>query len=143
MALDQLSKSAVDAHLPYGANIPITGFFNLVHAWNTGAAFSLLANAAGWQRYLFIALALGVSLWLAWVLRKPLPRLEAAAYSLILGGALGNAVDRVSRGYVVDYLDLHLGGWHWPAFNLADIGITTGAGAVLISAWLDRNRGRQ
>jgi signal peptidase II len=112
----------------------LTGFFNVVHVWNTGAAFSFLANAGGWQRYFFIALAFGVSIWLTLALRKPLRALEAGAYSLILGGALGNAVDRLLRGHVVDYLDFHLGGWHWPAFNVADIGIVCGALLMVVSS---------
>ncbi|MGX6566728.1 signal peptidase II [Cupriavidus necator] len=124
---DISSKAAVTALMPYGQSIPLTGFFNLVHTWNTGAGFSFLANAGGWQRYLFVLFALGVSIWLVLELRKPLPALQALAYSLILGGALGNAVDRVMRGHVVDYLDFHLGGWHWPAFNAADVGIVCGA----------------
>ena len=103
----------------------------LVHVWNSGAAFSLLADAGGWQRWFFIALATGVSAWLALALIKPRLPLEAAAYCLILGGALGNLTDRVFRGYVVDSLDFHWGGWHWPAFNLADLAITLGVGLFI------------
>jgi signal peptidase II len=134
LALDVASKAAISALMPYGESIPLTGFFNVVHVWNTGAAFSFLANAGGWQRYFFIALAFGVSIWLTLALRKPLRALEAGAYSLILGGALGNAVDRLLRGHVVDYLDFHLGGWHWPAFNVADIGIVCGALLMVVSS---------
>ena len=83
----------------------------------------------------FIAIALGVSLWLALALLKPMPALQAAAYSLILGGALGNVLDRIGRGYVVDYLDVHWRDWHWPAFNLADVGITCGAALLLATAF--------
>lgn len=136
LAADVASKAAVHALLPYGQAIPLTGFFNLVHARNTGAAFSFLAGAGGWQRYVFLALACAVSLWLALELRKALPRWQAWAYSLILGGALGNAFDRTLRGYVVDYLDFHWGGWHWPAFNMADIGIVCGAALfIAVSVW--------
>lgn len=134
LALDVASKEAVSTLMPYGQSIPLTGFFNLVHAWNTGAAFSFLADAGGWQRYFFIALAFGISIWLALELRKPLPALQAWAYSLIMGGALGNAVDRLLRGHVVDYLDFHLGGWHWPAFNVADIGIVFGAALLVLGS---------
>lgn len=134
LAMDVASKAAISALMPYGESIPLTGFFNVVHVWNTGAAFSFLANAGGWQRYFFIALAFGVSIWLTLALRKPLPALEAGAYSLILGGALGNAVDRLLRGHVVDYLDFHMGGWHWPAFNVADIGIVCGALLMVVSS---------
>lgn len=131
-AADQISKLAVSMLMPYGQSIPLTGFFNLVHLWNTGAAFSLLADAGGWQRYFFIVLTLAVSIVLALMLRKPRPRAEALSYSLILGGALGNGFDRVVRGHVVDYLDFYWQSWHWPAFNLADTGITCG---VLLLLW--------
>jgi len=134
LGLDVSSKAAISTLMPYGESIPLTGFFNLVHVWNTGAAFSFLANAGGWQRYFFIALAFGVSIWLTLELRKPRPALEVVAYSLILGGALGNAVDRLLRGHVVDHLDFHLGGWHWPAFNVADIGIVCGALLMVLTS---------
>ena len=137
-ALDQLIKVTVQVQLPYGASIPITSFWNLVHVGNTGAAFSMLAEAGGWQRHFLVALALGVSMWLGWMLRRPLPAFEATAYSLIAGGALGNVVDRVFRGHVVDFLDFHWGAWHWPAFNLADTAITLGAVTLLIWAWSAR-----
>jgi signal peptidase II len=129
--LDQGTKQLVEARLEYAQVIPVTAFFNLVHVWNSGAAFSLLADAGGWQRWFFIALATGVSAWLALALLKPRLPLEAAAYCLILGGALGNLADRVFRGYVVDSLDFHWGGWHWPAFNFADVAITLGVGIFL------------
>ena len=132
LILDATSKAAISTLMKYGASIPLTGYFNLVHARNTGAAFSFLANAGGWQRYFFIALAFGVSIWLTLELRKQLPTLSAWAYSLILGGALGNAIDRLLRGHVIDYLDFHLGGWHWPAFNAADIGIVCGAVLLVV-----------
>lgn len=125
--LDQSAKQLVHTTLEYAQVIPVTSFFNLVHVWNTGAAFSFLADAGGWQRWLFIALATGVSAWLAWALLKPRVQLEATAYCLVLGGALGNLADRVFRGYVVDSLDFHWRGWHWPAFNVADVAITCGA----------------
>ncbi len=136
---DQAIKYAVQTGLPYDASIFITSFFNLVHRWNTGAAFSFLADAGGWQRYFFSAVALAVAAVLAWMLRKPLPKIEALAYSLILGGALGNAADRIARGYVVDFLDFHWQGWHWPSFNLADIGIFMGA-ALLVAGTLRAGR---
>ncbi|WP_237173893.1 signal peptidase II [Paracandidimonas lactea] len=131
LGLDVASKAAISMLMPYGKSIPLTGFFNLTHVWNTGAAFSVLADAGGWQRYPLIALAFGISIWLILELRKPLPSLEAWAYSAILGGALGNAVDRLLRGHVVDYLDFQVASWHWPAFNIADIGIVSGAALLL------------
>ncbi len=132
---DQLSKLAVSTLMYYGESIPLTGFFNLVHVWNTGAAFSFLADAGGWQRYFFIVITLGVSIVLVVMLCKPRPRVEAFGYSLVLGGALGNGFDRVVRGYVVDYLDFYWQRWHWPAFNIADIGITLGVSLLLLSTF--------
>lgn len=132
---DQAIKYAVHTGLPYGASIPLTGFFNFVHRWNTGAAFSFLADAGGWQRYFFSAVAIIASVVLGWMLTKPRPKIEALGYSLILGGALGNVIDRIHRGYVVDFLDFHWQGWHWPAFNLADIGICVGAALLVICSF--------
>lgn len=139
--LDQGTKQLVEARLEYAQAIPVTAFFNLVHVWNTGAAFSILADAGGWQRWFFIALATGISAWLALALLKPRQQPEAAAYFLILGGALGNLADRVFRGYVVDSLDFHWNGWHWPAFNFADLAITLGVGIFLAAGSVDRNPG--
>jgi signal peptidase II len=132
-AADQTIKAAVQALMYYGQSVPLTGFFNLVHVWNTGAAFSFLADAGGWQRYFFIVITLGVSIVLVVMLRKPRPRAEALGYSLILGGALGNGFDRVVRGYVVDSLDFYWRNWHWPAFNLADSGITLGVFLLVLN----------
>ena len=127
-ALDQAVKYAVVATMPYRASYEITPFFNLVHVWNTGAAFSFLADAGGWQRYFFTVIGIAVSVALAWLLKRGVEsRLETAAYTLIMGGAVGNIIDRLARGFVVDYLDFHWWGWHWPAFNVADICITVGA----------------
>ena len=137
--VDQATKYAVHSGLMREAVVPVTGFFNLVHRWNTGAAFSFLADAGGWQRYFLSALALIVATALAWMLSSPRPRGEALAYALILGGALGNAVDRIVRGYVVDFLDFHWRGWSWPAFNLADVGICVGA-ALLVAVAFRRDR---
>lgn len=126
-SVDQVSKYAVQAQLPYGASIPIADFFNVVHRWNTGAAFSFLAYAGGWQRYFLIAIALTVSSILGWMLTKPRRIGEAISYSLILGGAIGNVVDRLSRGYVVDFLDFYWRSFHWPSFNFADMAVCIGA----------------
>ena len=125
-AADAASKYGFHENTAYGWSWPVTDFFNLVHARNQGAAFSFLADAGGWQRLFLTGLALLVSAGLLWLLQKPLPLLERLAYSLILGGALGNGVDRGMRGYVVDFLDFHWRGWHWPAFNVADIAIFCG-----------------
>jgi len=130
-ALDVVSKFAVHDFTPYGWSFPVTSFFSLVHVWNLGAAFSFLADAGGWQRWFFVAIAAAASIWLIAMLRKPMPRLEQLAYSLILAGALGNGLDRGVRGYVVDFLDFYWRGWHWPAFNVADISIFCGAFLML------------
>lgn len=132
---DQASKYVVHEFTPYGWAQAVTSFFNLVHVWNYGAAFSFLANAGGWQRFFFGGIALLVSAWLIYMLRKPLAMPERLGYAMLLGGALGNGLDRGVRGYVVDFLDFYALGWHWPAFNVADIGIVCGA-ALLVCASL-------
>lgn len=131
---DQAAKSYLAMTTPLGWSQEVASFFNLVHVLNPGAAFSFLAGAGGWQRWFFLAIALGISAWLVWMLARPLRHLEALAYSLILGGALGNAFDRAVRGQVIDYLDFHLRGWHWPAFNIADIAIVSGAVALVLQS---------
>ena len=136
---DQALKSAITGSLPVGTVIPLTPFFNLVHFWNTGAAFSFLADAGGWQRYFFIVIALVVSIVLALILRKRRAKSEALGYSLILGGAVGNLIDRAFRGHVIDYLDFYWQSWHWPAFNLADIAIVGGAAMLILSSLLSPN----
>lgn len=137
---DQATKSLVDLNTPVGWTYPVTGFFNLVHVLNPGAAFSFLADAGGWQRWFFLAIAVAASSWLAWMLSKSRDSTEALSFSLILGGALGNALDRAVRGQVIDYLDFHLGGWHWPAFNLADVAIVAGAVLMVVTSFLPRGR---
>ena len=139
--LDAGVKQAVMSFMPYGDSIPITPFFNVVHVWNRGAAFILLADAGGWQRYVFSALGIGVSIVLGRLLwRGVARRLDAAAYTLIMGGAMGNVADRIARGFVVDYLDFYWRGWHWPAFNLADISITAGAVLMILSSFRSSKR---
>jgi len=138
-AADQAAKTAVVAGTPLGWSYTVTGFFNLVHILNPGAAFSFLANAGGWQRWFFLAIAVAVSAWIAVMLAKPRPVSEALSFGLILGGALGNGLDRATRGHVIDYLDFHVRGWHWPAFNIADVAITTGA-VLMVAALLLPNR---
>ena len=135
VSLDVATKWLIQTMLPYATVIPVTSFFNVVHYWNTGAAFGFLADAGGWQRYFFLAMAIVVSGVLAWMLRRPQPRGEALAYSLIVGGALGNALDRGVRGYVVDFLDFHWRDWHWPAFNVADIAITSAVALLILSTF--------
>ena len=133
IGLDQLTKVLVQQHIAYGTAIEITPFFNLCHVVNTGAAFSFLGGAGGWQIYLFSGLALVVSavvLVMLWQHSREfwLP----VSLSAVLAGALGNLIDRLMLGHVVDFLDFHLAGWHWPAFNVADIAICLGAAGVVI-----------
>lgn len=132
---DQAAKYGVHEYTPYAWTLYVTGNFNLVHVWNYGAAFSLLADAGGWQRFFFGGIALVVSAWLIFMLRKPLPKFEVVGYALVLGGALSNGLDRALRGYVVDFLDFHAAGWHWPAFNFADMGIVCGAALLVFASW--------
>ncbi|MBK9395381.1 MAG: lipoprotein signal peptidase [Uliginosibacterium sp.] len=133
---DQLSKALVASSLMLGERIPLTNFFNLVYVLNPGAAFSFLADAGGWQRYAFSVLGIAVSVWMTReILQGKARRMECLAYAMIIGGALGNVVDRVLRGAVTDFLDFHWQGMHWPAFNFADIAINIGVLAMLLSIW--------
>lgn len=132
---DFATKEIVRSQMPLGTSIPMTSFFNLVSVRNPGAAFSFLADAGGWQRYFFVTLALAVSVWLGWMLTQPQRRLDAFGFSAILGGALGNAYDRLAHAAVTDFLDFHVSGWHWPAFNGADIAICAGAFAIIVAAF--------
>lgn len=132
VALDQASKYTAVTMLANQPPVEVTPFFNLLLVYNRGAAFSFLAGAAGWQRELFTGIAIVASIWMVYLLRRyPQQSLFCLALSLILGGALGNVIDRLSIGAVVDFLDFHAYGWHWPAFNVADSAITCGA-ALLI-----------
>lgn len=134
---DQLTKGWVAAYLGNGESEAVTGFFNLVLVHNSGAAFSFLANAGGWQHWLFLALALAVSVWIMTMLcRQDTGRRLSLALALILGGALGNVIDRLNQGAVVDFLDFHWGGYHWPAFNLADSAIMLGAALMVFDQLL-------
>lgn len=133
IALDQLSKMWVSASLEYGEPIVFTSFFNFTLLHNTGAAFSFLSDAGGWQRWFFGAVALVVStVLLVWIARlEKHKRWEAFALALILGGAIGNLYDRLVLGYVVDFIVVHYKHHVWPAFNVADSAITVGAGMLL------------
>jgi signal peptidase II len=132
---DQMIKWLVQQSMAYGQSVEITLFFNWVHVWNKGAAFSLFADGGGWQRYFFIAIAIVVSAVLVKLIRDSHKRTEALAYSMVLGGAFGNVIDRVFRGYVVDYLDFHWQSRHWPAFNLADVFIVLGVAMILVTSF--------
>ncbi|MEK6807276.1 MAG: signal peptidase II [Pseudomonadota bacterium] len=130
IVLDQITKQLVVKSLAWFDVLPVFYGFNLVRLHNTGAAFSMFSSASP---LFFVALGVGVSLGILWWLRKNPTghRHEAIAFTLILGGALGNVIDRVTRGYVVDFLDFHFAGWHYPAFNVADSAITLGAGLLI------------
>ena len=132
IVLDQWSKSAIVSRFLYGESLAVTDYFNLVLAHNEGAAFSMLAGAGGWQRWFFTAIAVGASFWIISMLRKHAGQtLFCFALTMILGGALGNLIDRIAYGYVVDFLNFHWNEHHFPAFNLADSAITLGAGLLL------------
>ncbi|MDD4914805.1 MAG: signal peptidase II [Methylococcales bacterium] len=134
LLLDQASKLLVDSSMRLYESIPLSPFFNLTYVHNTGAAFSLLSEAGGWQRWLFAALAIIMSsvigVWL-WRL-KPHETRMAIALSLVLGGAVGNLIDRIAYGYVIDFLDVYYRTWHWPAFNVADSAICIGVGLMIL-----------
>jgi signal peptidase II len=137
IVLDQLSKWPVLARLAPGEKLEVTGFFNLVLVFNKGAAFSFLSGASGWQTLFFLVIALGAAAAVSVLLwRATGPRLFRVALALIMGGALGNAIDRLRFGQVVDFLDLHVGAWHWPAFNVADSAITVGALLLIVESFL-------
>ncbi|MDR2000804.1 MAG: signal peptidase II [Zoogloeaceae bacterium] len=136
VALDQASKAWVLAVFQAGESLAVAPVFNLTLLFNAGASFSFLADAGGWQRWFFIALALAVSAWLILLLRAHAAgkdqRLLSCALALILGGAIGNVIDRIRIGAVTDFLDFHWAGHHFPAFNIADACITLG---VILMIW--------
>lgn len=136
IALDQLTKVAIQARFEYGETHYVAPFFNLVLVYNKGAAFSFLADAGGWQRLFFIALTLVISSVLLWMMRgNPGNRLLCIALSLVLGGAFGNLYDRVALGHVVDFIQWHVAGYYWPAFNVADSAIFLGAVGLVIDGF--------
>lgn len=133
---DQASKLAVAATMRLYQSIPVVPFFNLTYVHNPGAAFSFLSDAGGWQRWFFALLAFAIGIVIAaWLARlKQHEGVLAAALSLVLGGAIGNLIDRLAYGYVIDFLDVYYRSWHWPAFNVADSAITVGVGLMLIES---------
>lgn len=139
--LDQLSKITLSRLIEYGHSEAVTSFFNLVMVYNKGAAFSFLADQQGWQRYFFAGISIAASLLIIWMLRRnPAQKLFCWALSLILGGAIGNLIDRLAYGHVIDFLDVHIAGWHWPAFNIADSAITIGAVLFVLDEFRRVNR---
>ena len=145
VALDQASKHAIEAAFEYGETLVFTSFFNFTLAYNTGAAFSFLADAGGWQRWFFAVIALVASVLLsAWIARtaKDKPR-EAFALAFILGGAIGNLYDRIVLGHVVDFIVVHYQDNYWPAFNLADSAITLGAAVLIIDMLFSKENSKE
>jgi signal peptidase II len=141
VVLDQLSKWAVLAHFAPGERRALSGFFNMVLVFNKGAAFSFLADAPGWQTPVLVTFALlAAALISVLIVRSPERRVPCAGLALILGGALGNVVDRLRFGSVVDFIDLHALGWHWPAFNVADSAICVGAALLVLEGFVRHER---
>lgn len=140
---DQFSKTLIIGSFQHGEAVTVTSFFNLVRVHNEGAAFSFLAGASGWQRWLFTTLGLAAAVFIVWMLRTHGgQRLFACALALILGGALGNVIDRVLHGYVVDFIQVHHAGWYFPSFNVADSAISVGAACLIVDEILRVRRAR-
>lgn len=140
---DQLTKQWVTWDMQRYDSVNVIPHLNLTLLYNKGAAFSFLAEAGGWQRWFFILLGSTVSIFIMVWLRK-LPKEQGAflplSLSLILGGALGNVIDRAIHGYVIDFIDFYYGTWHWPAFNVADIAISLGAFFFILDSAMDMHR---
>jgi signal peptidase II len=134
---DQFTKMLIMGYYHLGDSTYVTNFFNVVRAHNTGAAFSFLAGASGWQRWFFTAIGVAAAVFIIWMLRSHAgQRLFSFALACILGGAIGNVVDRLLHGYVVDFVQLHWRGWYFPAFNVADSAITVGAACLILDELL-------
>ena len=139
---DQFTKIWIIGTYQLGDSLPLSSFFNLVRVHNNGAAFSFLAQAGGWQRWFFTGLGTVAALLMIWLLKKHAgQKLFGFAIACVLGGAVGNVIDRVLYGYVVDFLDFHYAGIHFPAFNLADSAITLGAACLILDELLRVRRG--
>ncbi len=139
---DQFTKVLIVSTYQLGEGFPVSSFFNIVRVHNEGAAFSFLATAGGWQRWFFTGLGVAATFFMVWMLKKhPGQKLFGLAIACILGGAIGNVIDRVLYGYVVDFLDFHYAGIHFPAFNVADCGISVGAALLILDEVLRVRRG--
>ena len=140
---DQFTKVLILGYYRLGDATYITSFFNMVRVHNAGAAFSFLANAGGWQRWLFTGIGIVAAIFIIWMLKShPGQKLFSFALACILGGAIGNVIDRTLYGYVVDFLDFHYAGWHFPAFNIADSAISIGAVCLILDEILRVRRSR-
>ena len=141
--VDQATKLTIERVYDFGDVHPITGFFNLVLTYNKGAAFSFLAGASGWQKHFLTAIGIVASLFILYLLaRHGTQKLFSLALALILGGAVGNVIDRIAHGHVIDFLDFHWRGWHWPAFNVADSAIVCGAALLILDELLRVRRSK-
>jgi len=139
---DQITKVLIAGLYELGEGTPVTSFFNIVRVHNMGAAFSFLADAGGWQRWMFAGLSAAASIFIVYLLHSHAgQRLFCFALTCVLGGAVGNLIDRVVYGYVIDFLDFYAAGWHFPAFNLADSAITLGAACLILDELLRVRRG--
>jgi len=143
IVLDQLTKTVIAQSFQLGDARTITPFFDIVRAHNTGAAFSFLAGAGGWQRWFFIGLGSAAAVFIVWMLKRHGgQRLFAWALALILGGAVGNVVDRILHGHVIDFIQVHWGRSYFPAFNVADSAISVGAALLILDELLRVRRSR-
>ncbi|MDM0032966.1 signal peptidase II [Variovorax sp. J22P271] len=142
--IDQFTKTLILGYYKYGDATYVTSFFNVVRAHNTGAAFSFLADSSGWQRWFFTAIGVAAAVFIVWMLKSHAgQKLFSFSMAAILGGAIGNVIDRMMHGYVVDFLDFHLAGRHFPAFNVADSAITIGAVCLILDELLRVRRGKK
>ncbi|MDO9279662.1 MAG: signal peptidase II [Polaromonas sp.] len=140
---DQFTKVLILGYYQLGDATYVTSFFNIVRVHNSGAAFSFLASASGWQRWFFTAVGVGAALFIVHMLRShPGQKLFSFAMACILGGAIGNVIDRLLHGYVIDFVDVHYAGWHFPAFNIADSAISIGAVCLILDELLRVRRSR-
>ena len=143
IVLDQFTKTLILGDFQLGESRRVFAFFNVVRVHNTGAAFSFLAGASGWQRWFFVGLGAAAAVGIVWMLRQHgAQRLFGWALALILGGALGNVIDRLLHGYVVDFIQVHWGGWYFPSFNVADSAISVGAALLILDELLRVRRAR-
>lgn len=143
LIIDQFTKTLILGYYRLGDWTPVTSFLNIVRAHNTGAAFSFLADHSGWQRWLFTIIGVAAALFILWMLKSHAgQKLFSFAMAMILGGAIGNVIDRMMHGYVVDFLDFYWGAWHFPAFNAADSAITLGAICLILDEIRRVRRGK-
>ena len=140
---DQIAKTLIIGSFQLGDSVTVTSFFNVVRVHNSGAAFSFLAGASGWQRWFFVGLGAAAAVFIVWMLRSHSgQRLFSASLALILGGALGNVIDRLMHGHVVDFIQVHYAGWYFPSFNVADSAISVGAACLILDEILRVRRSR-